>query len=85
MFKKHFSLSIPLKFSLFVASLVVVTMAVNTYFVVSYNNKVIRKSMESRAQSIATSLSFTGAQVVIDNLYLIQGSLAGFFALPAEF
>lgn len=82
MFKKYFLLSIPLKFSLFVASLVILTMAVNTYFVVSYNNKVIRKSMESRARSIATSLSFTGAKVVIDNLYLIQGSLAGFSTLP---
>ncbi|MHB8481628.1 MAG: diguanylate cyclase domain-containing protein [Nitrospiria bacterium] len=82
MFKKFLPLSIPLKFSFFVASLLIFTIAINTGFVLSYNNKIIRNSMETRARSIAASLSLEGTKVVDDNLYLIQEALPGFSSQP---
>lgn len=79
---KPFFISIRTKFWLLVAFLIITTMMVNTYYVFKQNQKMIREETESKARSIAASLSLEGTEAMNNNLYLIQEALPGFSRLP---
>jgi diguanylate cyclase (GGDEF)-like protein/PAS domain S-box-containing protein len=79
---KPFFISIRTKFWLLVAFLIITTMMINTYYVFKQNRNMIREETESKARSIAASLSLEGTEAMNNNLYLIQEALPGFSALP---
>ncbi|MHB8482204.1 MAG: diguanylate cyclase domain-containing protein [Nitrospiria bacterium] len=62
--------------------LIITTTMVNSYFAFRYDKKVILEEMEAKARSIAVSLSLEGTEAILDNLYLIQNSLADISRLP---
>ncbi|MBI3353086.1 MAG: EAL domain-containing protein [Nitrospirae bacterium] len=62
--------------------MIITTMMVNTWSVFRYDKKMIREEMEAKARSIAVSLSLEGTEAMLENLYLIQNSLANFSKLP---
>ncbi|MFI5303695.1 MAG: EAL domain-containing protein [Nitrospiria bacterium] len=82
MTKKPFFISIQTKFWLLVGFLIITTMMVNTSYVIKQNRRIIREETESKARSIAASISLQGTEAMIDNLYLIQEALPGFSKLP---
>lgn len=79
---RPFFISIRTKFWLLVAFLIITTMMINTYYVFKQNQKVIREETESKARSIAASLSLEGTEAMNNNLYLIQEALPKFSDLP---
>ena len=82
MVKRPLFISIKTKFLAFAALLIITTMMVNSYFAFKYDKKMIREEMEVKARSIAVSLSLEGTEVMLENLYYIQNSLADFSRLP---
>jgi methyl-accepting chemotaxis protein len=82
MLKKYIFSSIRVKFSLIVAVLLIVLNAVNTFYVIHQEEKIIQQGIESKGKAIATSLSLSGAKVVVENLFLIQESLSNFSRVP---
>ena len=82
MIKKYIASSIQIKFSIIVALLLLVVNTLGTFYFLQQQKLSIHKEMESKAKSIATSLSLSGAKVVIDNLYMIQESLSNFSRIP---
>jgi diguanylate cyclase (GGDEF)-like protein/PAS domain S-box-containing protein len=82
MSKKPFFISIQTKFWLLVAFLIITTMMVNTYYVFKQDRRIIREETESKARTLAASLSLEGTEAMISNLYLIQEALPDFAMLP---
>ncbi len=80
--KKPLFISIRTKFWVLVAVLIITTLTINTFEVFQHNRKIIREELESKARSIAASLSLEGTEAMADNLYLIQNSLSKFTQLP---
>ncbi|MBI1824195.1 MAG: EAL domain-containing protein [Nitrospirae bacterium] len=80
--KRPFFFSIRVKFCLLVIFLIAIVVMAITFYDSIRLKTLVRQEMESKARMVAASLSLAGTEVVIDNLYLIQGSLAGFSRLP---
>ncbi|MBI1823803.1 MAG: EAL domain-containing protein [Nitrospirae bacterium] len=85
MARKPFFISIQTKFWLLVAFLIITTMMVNTYYVFKQDRRIIREETESKARSLAASLSLEGTEAMINNLYLIQEALPDFARLPGVY